>query len=246
MPAALAAALRFPLTLVPVTGRGEFARRPSRRLRLPYSASSLVRPEGSQRNLGDERAIDQRRQGGRGGRPLVSLGSFSRDDAAGSALHRHAPFAYLPVSWGVVGTSAFLFWRSRRVSRPHVRLSSSRTLNASRPRPSVSISILSPSWNALKPRWLVPVASMSPGSSVWIDVIHSIQRGILWAMSLVLKFCLSSPFTHSLICRLFTSRISSAVTMHGPIGQNVSRDFIWKNVLPDGGRPRAEPSMKFM
>ncbi len=37
-----------------------------------------------------------------------------------------------------------------------------------------------------------------------------------------------------------------AVTMQGPIGAKVSRDFIWKKVLPAGGRPRAEPSMKFM
>ncbi len=53
------------------------------------------------------------------------------------------------------------------------------------------------------------------------------QRGILCAMSLELKFCLSTPFTHRRICSLCGSRISSAVTMYGPIGAKVSRDFIW-------------------
>ena len=31
----------------------------------------------------------------------------------------------------------------------------------------------------------------------WIDVTHSMQRGILCAMSSVLKFCFSSAFTQS-------------------------------------------------
>ena len=113
----------------------------------------------------------------------------------------------------MVGVAAFFSCRSSRVSRPQVRLSSSRTWNVRRPSPSVSISTLSPSWNELSPRWLVPVARMSPGYSEWIELTHSMQRGILCAMSLVLKFCLSSPFTHSLICRFCGSGISSAVTM---------------------------------
>ena len=70
------------------------------------------------------------------------------------------------------------------------------------PSPSISSSTVSPSWKALRPRWLVPVARMSPGSSVWIDVTHSMQRGILCAMSSVLKFCFSVPLTHSRTCSL--------------------------------------------
>ena len=109
-------------------------------------------------------------------------------------------FACFPDVCGVV-PSWPLFWRSRRVSRPQARLRSSRTLMCRRPSPSHSSSMASPFWNPLSPRWLVPVARMSPGSSAWIDYTHSMQRGILWAMSSVLKFCFSSPFTHSLICR---------------------------------------------
>ena len=63
-------------------------------------------------------------------------------------------------------------------------------------------------------------------------------------MSEVLNFCMTSPLLVSVMFRFCGSAISSAVTMHGPIGANVSRDFIWKNTLPGGGRPRAEPSMK--
>ena len=69
---------------------------------------------------------------------------------------------------------------------------------------------------------------------------------ILWPMSSVLKSCINTPLFHSLICSFCGSLISSAVTSQGPIGANVSRLFIWKNTLPGGGRPRAEPSMKFM
>ena len=65
-------------------------------------------------------------------------------------------------------------------------------------------------------------------------------------MSSVLKFCISSPLFHSLICSFCGSLISSLVTRNGPIGAKVSRDFIWKNTLPGGGRPRAEPSMKLV
>ena len=85
---------------------------------------------------------------------------------------------------------------------------------------------------------------MSPGSSVWIELTHSMQRGILCAMSLVLNFCITCPLFVSVMSRFCGSAISSAVTMQGPIGAKVSRDFIWKKVLPGGGRPRAEPSMK--
>ena len=54
------------------------------------------------------------------------------------------------------------------------------------PRPSTSRSKVSPSIKELKPRWLVPVATMSPGSNGWMDVTHSMILGILWAISLVL------------------------------------------------------------
>ncbi len=63
-------------------------------------------------------------------------------------------------------------------------------------------------------------------------------------MSLVLNFCITCPLLVSVMLRFCGSAISSAVTMQGPIGAKVSRDFIWKNTLPGGGRPRAEPSMK--
>ncbi len=43
-------------------------------------------------------------------------------------------------------------------------------------------------------------------------VTHSMQRGILWAMSLVLNACLTVPFTESRIASLCGSVISSAVT----------------------------------
>ena len=74
---------------------------------------------------------------------------------------------------------------------------------------------------------LVPVARTSPGSRVWMELTHSMHRGILWAMSLVLKFCLSVSFTQSLTCNRCGSRTSSAVTSQGPMGAKVSRDFVW-------------------
>ena len=45
-----------------------------------------------------------------------------------------------------------------------------------------------------------------------MEVTHSMQRGILWAMSLVLKFCMSVPFTQSLTASWCGSGTSSAVT----------------------------------
>ena len=96
--------------------------------------------------------------------------------------------------------------------------------------------------NGLRPRWLVPVAMISPGSRVWTEDSHSMQRGILCAMSLVLKFCIKVPLFDSRICSFCGSGISSLVTIHGPIGAKVSRDFMAKK--PGAGRPRAEPSIK--
>ena len=45
------------------------------------------------------------------------------------------------------------------------------------------------------------------------------QRGILWAMSLVLKFCFSVAVVRQADCSLCGSAISSAVTRYGPIGR---------------------------
>src|SRR3984885_13206071 len=151
--------------------------------------------------------------------------------------------AFFPLTWGV-GVSKPFSCRSRRVSRDQVRLSSSRTLKLSLPRPPHSSTTVSPSMKLDRPRWLVPVARISPGSNVWIEVTHSMQRGMLCAISSVLKSCFTSPLTHSLIGTLWGSWISSAVTRYGPIGANVSRDFIAKKLC--GGMPRAEPSMKFI
>ena len=63
-------------------------------------------------------------------------------------------------------------------------------------------------------------------------------------MSSVLNFCMVTPLFFSSMASFCGLGISSAVTSHGPIGAKVARDFIWKNTLPGGGRPRAEPSMK--
>src|SRR5207237_12680 len=68
--------------------------------------------------------------------------------------------------------SCFVVCRASRVSRAKVRFRSSRTPKPSRPRRFVSSAILSPSWKALSPRWLVPVARTSPGSSGWMEVTH--------------------------------------------------------------------------
>ena len=72
------------------------------------------------------------------------------------------PFAYeyLARQLGGCGVKPW-FWRSRRVSRAQVRFRSSLTLRCRLPRPSHSKSITSPSIRALRPRWLVPVATMS-------------------------------------------------------------------------------------
>ena len=60
-----------------------------------------------------------------------------------------------------------------------------------------------------------------------MPVTHSMQRGILWAMSSVLKFCLRVPLTHS--AHLEAVRVGDLVGGDDvrPIGAKVSRDFIW-------------------
>jgi hypothetical protein len=71
-------------------------------------------------------------------------GIHARSDDALRGNH-HDLAAYFPVSCGVVISLLPLFAISSRVSRPHVRLSSSRTWKRSRPSPSLSSSTTSPS-----------------------------------------------------------------------------------------------------
>src|SRR5262249_13415857 len=74
--------------------------------------------------------------------------------------------AYLPPVCFVCAPSAPLCLCCRRVMRAQVRFRSSRTAMCNVPQPSQVSSMLSPSMNGLSPRWLVPVARMSPGCSV--------------------------------------------------------------------------------
>src|SRR5262249_52000576 len=86
--------------------------------------------------------------------------------AARTRLLRHFGGAYsLPVCF-VCAPSAPLCLCCRRVMRAQVRCRSSRTAMCNVPQPSQVSSMLSPSMNGLSPRWLVPVARMSPGCSV--------------------------------------------------------------------------------
>ena len=55
--------------------------------------------------------------------------------------------------------------------------------------------------------------------------ISAINWLILNSMKRVLLFCFSKPFTWVRILRLCGSPISSAVTMHGPIGAKLSCPF---------------------
>ena len=68
----------------------------------------------------------------------------------------------------------------------------------------------------------VPVAITSPGSNVIPAVRVSMMVGTSKISSAVLVSWRSSPLTLVCSCRLVMST-SSAVTAHGPIGQNVSR-----------------------
>ena len=73
----------------------------------------------------------------------------------------------------------------------------------------------------------VLVEMMPPGCRVRREAkVETIMLKSLMTLAVEL-FCFNSPFTHSFTCRLCGSLISSAVTMQGPIGQKVSRDFIW-------------------
>src|SRR6516165_272144 len=78
-------------------------------------------------------------------------------------LLTHFDGAYLPPVCFVCAPSAPLCLCCRRVMRAQVRFRSSRTAMCNVPQPSQVSSMLSPSMNGLSPRWLVPVARMSPG-----------------------------------------------------------------------------------
>src|SRR5260363_24886 len=64
----------------------------------------------------------------------------------------------------------------------------------------------------------VPVAMMSPGSSVMPDEMSAIKAGMSKIMYLVLESCFMTPFLVSQSLRSCGSGISSAVTMQGPNG----------------------------
>src|SRR6266702_1272772 len=92
------------------------------------------------------------------------------------------------------------------------------------PTPSTPASTTSPghshSWGVLPAPTPsgVPVAMMSPGSSVMPDEMSAIRTGISKIMYLVLESCFMTPFFVSQSRRSCGSGISSAVTMHGPNG----------------------------
>src|SRR5437867_2893069 len=76
----------------------------------------------------------------------------------------------------------------------------------------------------------VPVVRTSPGSSVTISVRNSIRRAAEKIMSDVGEDCICSPFRWDDTCSACGSGISSAVTISGPSGENVSTPFpsvIW-------------------
>ena len=68
----------------------------------------------------------------------------------------------------------------------------------------------------------VPVAMMSPGSSVIAAEMSEISVGILNSMCRVFERCFSTPLTVSQSGRLCGSGIASAVMMQGPKGAKVS------------------------
>ena len=56
---------------------------------------------------------------------------------------------------------------------------------------------------------------------------NSTDSAMLYAMSSVSNSCLISSLFHSVTGKFCGFGTSSAVTRYGPIGQKVSRDFIW-------------------
>ena len=69
----------------------------------------------------------------------------------------------------------------------------------------------------------VPVIRQSPGSSVMIELSHSIATGGGPICSPTSAYWRSSPLTWDWIRTASQSGSSSCVTMHGPIGQKVSK-----------------------
>src|SRR5579883_2504059 len=99
------------------------------------------------------------------------------------------------------------------------------TLFRSVPMPSISVSTTSPSCRysgglRAKPTPLgVPVAMISPGSSVMPSESSAMIWGMVKIIILVLESCLRTPLTSRRRLRFCGLSISSAVTIHGPIGQ---------------------------
>src|SRR6266571_1599214 len=89
----------------------------------------------------------------------------------------------------------------------------------------------------------VPVGIISPGSNVMplerVAIIVRIGKIIM----LVFASCLVMPLTRNLTISCCGSLISSAVTIHGPIGQYPSMLFPLKNCLWRDWRSRAETSL---
>ena len=99
------------------------------------------------------------------------------------------------------------------------------------------MSVLSPSFKALRPRWLVPVSLTPPHSKSWVELTHSMIRGILWARSLVLQFCFRSSLTHNRTRNSWGTSISSAVTNRGPWGEGGPGLQLVKGVAAGGQSP---------
>src|SRR5450755_3861798 len=106
-----------------------------------------------------EAALSPRRSFAKGVGTVVFPHSNPRPRAGeGVKAASSSHFAYLPESCGVMSgyapgvfsLASSCIWR--RVLRAQLRLRSSLTLNFSRPSPSVSSSIVSPSMNGLRPR----------------------------------------------------------------------------------------------
>jgi hypothetical protein len=69
----------------------------------------------------------------------------------------------------------------------------------------------------------VPVAMMSPGTSVMYSLTYEMILRTGKIIVRVLPSCMRSPFTSSHMARFCGSGISSVVTSHGPSGPNVSQ-----------------------
>ncbi len=68
----------------------------------------------------------------------------------------------------------------------------------------------------------VPVIMMSPGSSLHPAEISRSRRGSLKTMNFVFESCFVTPFTRVWM-RSAVGSISSALTIHGPMGRWLSK-----------------------